>query len=482
MRLVFLFFLWPGWLCGQGLKLNDARYNGLPQKRSGEAIRPLPPRVDLSRYVPTVINQGRDGTCVAISVGYYMRTMLEAIRRGLTHRRQIDQLRLSPAYLYNAVKDQTDSACADGIDAGLALEWIKQNGLPSLADFSFPNCRPPIALPAQANSRLLDYVKLFSITDSEVEKIYATKKTLSEVSPVVVGVQTTASMKNLAFSRSFIPRLQAFASVLTPGDNANVRSGFTRWRPERADALSFGHALCVVGYDDMLFGTGAFKLVNSWGSSWGDGGYFWLTYPDFARFTKYGYQAYVPPANDRSGITLSVDLTLSLGALISSGAVPFRRVANTPTLTAYSISQPQRTGTPYQFAASVSRPTYLYLITATAADTIAIRLFPEPGFTPLISPNTHIELPKDSLLVLRGKPGLEYGLFLFSGSEIPIDDYVRKINSQKGPFPNRVRLAFGDALMPAGQISYKEKKMGFFLRRPYKGLVVPLLVTINHVR
>ncbi len=481
IRLLFLLLL-PGWLCAQGLRPNDARYAALPQKRTGEAVQPLPPRVDLSRYVPTVINQGRDGTCVAVSVGYYLRTMLEAIGRGEANRQQIDRLRFSPAYLYNAVKDNTDSTCADGIDMGQALEWVKKHGLPSLAAAPFPNCRPPTAIPAQANSRLLDYVRLFGITDSEGEKIYATKKALSENSPVVVGIQTTSSMKNLAFSRSFVPRLQAFASVFTPGENATARTGFSRWQPQQAAALSTGHAVCVVGYDDALFGTGAFRLINSWGRSWGDGGYFWMTYPDFARFTKYGYQAYGPPANNRQGVTLSADLTLSLGALVGSGAVPFRRVADPSGLAVYAIREPQRTGTPYKFVANVSQPTYLYLLTATAADTVAARLFPEPGFSPLISPNTQIELPNDSLLVLRGKPGREYALFLFSATELPIDAFVRKINSQTGTFPTRVRLAMGNALLPAGQVSYKEKKMGFFLRKPYSGRVVPLLVTINHVR
>jgi len=36
-----------------------------------------------------------------------------------------------------------------------------------------------------------------------------------------------------------------------------------------------------VGYDDTLTthdGTGAFRMVNSWGPSWGQQGYFWMSY------------------------------------------------------------------------------------------------------------------------------------------------------------------------------------------------------------
>ena len=36
-----------------------------------------------------------------------------------------------------------------------------------------------------------------------------------------------------------------------------------------------GHAVCIVGYDDTKQW---FILRNSWGSQWGDGGYFYLPY------------------------------------------------------------------------------------------------------------------------------------------------------------------------------------------------------------
>ena len=38
-----------------------------------------------------------------------------------------------------------------------------------------------------------------------------------------------------------------------------------------------GHAVCLVGYDDNLNG-GRFIARNSWGTSWGDHGYFYMPY------------------------------------------------------------------------------------------------------------------------------------------------------------------------------------------------------------
>ena len=38
-----------------------------------------------------------------------------------------------------------------------------------------------------------------------------------------------------------------------------------------------GHAVAVVGYDDNLNG-GRFICRNSWGTNWGDHGYFYMPY------------------------------------------------------------------------------------------------------------------------------------------------------------------------------------------------------------
>ncbi|GAB4018183.1 hypothetical protein GCM10028808_51930 [Spirosoma migulaei] len=478
MKSIFLFLLLPFWLYGQGLHNDDTKYQNLLQKRSGQAINKLPPRVDLSAYVPSVINQGENGTCVAVSVGYYMRTLLEAQKRGLTDKKAIDALRFSPSYLYNNVKDAGDTDCTGGLDIGDALEYIKQNGLPLLWEAPFPNCQQPTAMKVNPDSRILDYVKLFGLSDEQQAKTLATKKALSELSPVVVGMQTTPSMNNLSLRNTLGSRTKTFLPWVHSG---NARANFTRWQPELSTSLSIGHAMCIVGYDDTMFGKGAFKLVNSWGSTWGDKGYFWITYADFNQYAKYGYQAYLQPAGDKSNIILSADLTISLATFVTGTEEAVERTKAGTELAAYSVIRPQRTGTPFIFSVAVSKQTYLYLITANATDSVTTRLFPEDGFSPLIGRDTRMDLPKDKLLRLEGSTGLEYWLFLFSETAINIDDYVKKINEQKGSFSSRVLAAFGSALTPYQQVNYKEKKMGFFLTNQNRGRIVPLLVGMNHI-
>ena len=91
---------------------------------------------------------------------------------------------------------------------------------------------------------------------------------------------------------------------------ATVDQGFLKmapgsvWKSSQGRTLG-GHAMVLVGYDDHRH---AFKVLNSWGRIWGDGGYGWIDY-DF--FRKVVDEAFVakdaingpPPAANASAAT-----------------------------------------------------------------------------------------------------------------------------------------------------------------------------------
>lgn len=480
--LTFLWMLGHTTLHAQGLNFNDTSYNNVLKKKSSLVVNEdgLPPKVDLSMYVPSVLNQGSLGTCVGFSTAYYMRTILEAKRLNITNKDSIDALRFSPSFLYNAIKSPNDDACKKGAEVSNALEFLKTNGVARLAQQGYPDCTPMTSLQPAAESKIMDYIRLFGLNDRQEDIVVATKKALAEGTPVVIAIQTTPSLDELGFWHKLWMRILRFFGIGS-GDEYGL------WDPNKSDNLRGGHAVCVVGYDDKKFG-GAFHVVNSRGEDWGEDGFFWIRYDDYTKHTKYGFQAYLSPNNYTTEALRSGDVTIEL-ANLRPVELPFTRqspegntAANEP-LVAYSLRDPQQTDTEYKFRINVDKQTYLYVLGANATQPSVDKLFPIDSISPVVGANTKVFLPsEEQVYALNEITGTESWLFLFSDKEVNIDSCITAMNGQKGTFTQRVQKVMGSKLLNYEQIDYKTKKMGFELREKHEGRIVPLLITLEHVK
>lgn len=249
---------------------------------------PLPEAVSLLKYCPDRLNQGAQGSCVAWSNAYSIRTILYAQQTG----KDPNSVAFSPSYLYNNIK--LDDNC-QGSYINRAVDWMSDKGAVPFSDFKYDErtCSQdvPMALDDKAaNFRIKGAQRLGENPESglTIKDILQIKHALNAGSPVAIG-------------------------MMVGGSFMQEMMGQKVWHPTRSDyqQMGFGgHAMTVIGYDDNLEG-GALQIMNSWGPEWGDNGVAWVKYGDFVSFTREAY-AYAPMGKVNQPIPDIFDVNFSL--------------------------------------------------------------------------------------------------------------------------------------------------------------------------
>lgn len=469
---------------------NEKEYENILKKNFQATFgTKLPANIDLSKYAPTVINQEDSGVCVGMSTAYYMRTILEAIRKNITDKSEIDKFAYSPSYMYNLLKSSEDSDCKKGAELKKAFDLLKIHGVATYAQQEFPNCSNNGRLKVNPDSKIIEYVRLFSLADGSKNVDLITKKALSENTPVVVGFSLTESMGQLSvngFWKNLWRKIMAFFGK-------NVFEDIGLWNPQNSRNTG-GHAVCIVGYDDAKFG-GAFKAINSWGKNFGENGYFWIRYADYKNQVRNAFQAFLQVKKNKTAVKAAADVSFIFSARgIDNSNIKFildntQDSEQQSNMKSYLLLDPQTSGTTYQFSAfidSTTDYTYFYIINGNSnmlKETQQIFPF-DNSESAILSRNTRLILPAEDRPHFQLTPptGIEYVLFLFSDKPLNnMSDYLDKIRANKGSFNTRVTQAFGNELVSASQIDYKTNKMGFEVKGGRKGNIVPILVNFKHV-
>lgn len=216
----------------------------------------LPRSADLSPLLPPPGDQGQQGSCVGWAVAYAMKTYQEGVER----RWPLDQpsAQFSPAFIYNQIRRSQD--CAGGTMLPDALNLVRRAGAAPLSDFPYI----PQACAAVPSAAVRQRARHFAIADwrrVDMRDQLEVKAYVAAGIPVMIGMLVD----------------DEFMQLRGPGTYSRY-SGVPRG----------GHALLVVGYDDTR---GAFRVINSWGTGWGDGGFGWIAYGVFRQTVREGYVA-----------------------------------------------------------------------------------------------------------------------------------------------------------------------------------------------
>lgn len=475
-----------------GLTLNRSRSLTVMTKAplATRSFENLPTQVSYEQYCPSVGDQGKQETSVAFATAYYLRTIMEGKEKNITQKPQIDQTRFSPTFVYDKIRDPKDASCQGGGTLEEALNVLKTDGVPRLKTLAYPLCNqaiPPAATKEATQFRIGDFQQLFTDQTDAAQKVLVVKKALAEGNPVVAGISAPLSFEEAR-------------AVWEPAPNEKTN-----------DAL-YNQAICVIGYDDKQYG-GAFRIVNSWNTGWGEKGFCWIPYTYFGKFVLNAFQVYgaEAEAGNRPGTVVltsankgntgsemgagdpmrrgSAELKLNNGMAMDVTRQASRDLKVVSDESAPGDIRPYRmlkayeSGTRFKFYLNNSENAYVYALT-TRKDGEIEKLFPADELTsPLLGPNTTIAYPSEtSSIVMEKHKGnkADYLLILFAKRPLNMDGFIKTLDRKKGPLDKRLADVLGDQLVKQEQIRYRDDQVAFEVKPGATGNVVPLLVELQY--
>ena len=241
---------------------------------------------------------------------------------------------------------------------------------------------------------------------------------------------------------------------------------------------SIYHAMCVVGYDDIIDG-GAFRIMNSWGTWWGDDGFVWVRYKDFAQHVRYGYEMYLGNKKTQPyETTLSGSLTLRLA---TGEDIPVRLSRNGDAIV-YKSSQSYPSGTRYRILLSNNEPAYVYVLGCDNSYKPELLFPPTPQVSPaLVYSSNNIAIPDEQWYIETDNTiGTDYLLVFYSNSKLPIEQIASAISRAGGNIQKRVEESLASLSVPNHDIAFNDNNIGFSTSSSQT--VVPIIVEIPHRR
>jgi len=211
----------------------------------------LPASIDLRPYCSPIEDQGQLGSCTANAIAGVIEYL------DCRANKNLDVSRLFIYYqerlLEGSISTDAGAYLRDGIKAcytyGAPLESLWPYNISRFA------VQPPPTVYADALKRkVTSYAKCTDFT--------AVKTAISQNHPVVIGFDVYASFESGTW---WYP----------------TGSGLMPYPAVNREQLLGGHAVALVGYNDNLSGPagkGYFIARNSWGTSWGKSGYFYMPY------------------------------------------------------------------------------------------------------------------------------------------------------------------------------------------------------------
>jgi len=300
----------------------------------------LPAAVDLTPFTPPIGDQGQTSTCVGWSTGYYGKTISEAIANNYNQSKLVSaNYEMSPKDMFLSIPDNLKGGvdCQSGTQITDALDVLVNNGVATMATVpwngNITNCSQSQVQTSWNNDAANHKIVYYRTIVATVQGI---KEQLAANNPVLMGIKVSNEFENYR------------GGIITTATFPNP-VGL--------------HAQCIVGYDD---GKGAFHVANSWGTGWGESGYYWIDYNELVnQYISGGNVYYMSSSSSNNNVTPPTTTTTSsvdIAPWVFSDASTYGNSTDDPTnnptarkmwLNIYNIGQnavtPSATGWSYYY-------------------------------------------------------------------------------------------------------------------------------------
>ena len=405
----------------------------------------MPQAHSLKEYCPKPLSQLDLTTSAGWAVGYAAFTITRAQREHWP-KTEITARASSPIYPYYKSKKDRELGSMEEVSLVSVLESLKMYGTPDymgLPSRSIDRVSEAEELEAKTK-RISEYTRLYNIQDPKATKINAIKTTLIENMPVVAAMHIP---KSFFYAKEF-------------------------WLPREIFRKDIpGHAVTVIGYDDNKFG-GAFEIMNSWGTEWGNEGFMWIRYDDFIEFSEYALTLYVIPSyNSSSELAASVNLTL----LADQTTMEVKELI--PGY--YKIVKSYPSGTVFTVNINNNSPAFIYAFATDLTGEI-FPFFPAPSTSAAINQAASFFIPdQNTPIEVDETIGTDYLCILFSKEELNIKYIFNSLNQAAGNFNDMLNSVLINRLIPPEEIKFEADRVEF--KMPYSThSVVAIIIEHDH--
>lgn len=238
----------------------------------------IPEAIDLSAHFPPPGDQKKIGACVAWATGYAARSYYALLESGSSDNDK-DRI-VSPAHLHNLMTASPEhgSCLKPSVNIATALTILQQQDLQSVARYPETNICAA-SLPYEGaiyGSRIKGAQRVAygapvrgtgeNRSGIERNSLDRMRIKLSAGHPILLGLLVGERLMRLKAGEIYS------GSIHETGEIGREETGW--------------HAVVLTGYDDRR---SAFRLLNSWGSQWADGGYGWISYDTVIADSRYAF-------------------------------------------------------------------------------------------------------------------------------------------------------------------------------------------------